>query len=332
MYEEADRKERKSTAGNSRPVINYSKTVVRRDPEREDFVAFLKVVGNLLSSFVTRKRDASSELRSLAPVSSQPRRETGRAGLPDAVNHIYLFPFATLNPIAGAPPLTASNRRLKQKDFGKLRAICRGTSLEVLKKLSSYPTSMFHMSSLMNLASIFPFSMVSGSNDDDAVRRDPSHTTNSQSQAGYFFKLLYKVFFGLKLGRECAIVSLIYLERILALSLLVNQENILDALVTKIEPLLLTCLLLASKMWEDHSVWNYEIVNAFPNHIYSGTMLTSLEGTCLSLLDWNLLISPEDYMQRFKFIKEFAVEKYHDIFNKRLLKYKTYSSFDRSNT
>jgi len=60
---------------------------------------------------------------------------------------------------------------------------------------------------------------------------------------------------------------------------------------------LLSCLILASKVWEDQAVWNVDFVDQFPNT--SPSDLGKLEKLLLSLLNFDVSLTASQYAQTY---------------------------------
>ena len=151
------------------------------------------------------------------------------------------------------------------------------------------------------------WSEVTQTNESSELLGLPKHLSRFKST--YFMNVFQKAFLGLKLDTECAVLSLIYLDRIIAQTMPTSSKSF-EILLENLDTFLICCLLLASKMHEDQSAWNAEFSRAFPK--YAATTFSALEGLCLEILDWNLVIEPSAYIFRSNYLKHVAMVKYMD--------------------
>jgi len=86
------------------------------------------------------------------------------------------------------------------------------------------------------------------------------------------------------------------------------MENAHVALVTQTwRPVLLCCLLLASKVWQDQGTWNIDMAEIFPQ--YSLQNINKLERTFCSEINWDLYISPSVYAKYYFALRSITAEK-----------------------
>jgi hypothetical protein len=88
---------------------------------------------------------------------------------------------------------------------------------------------------------------------------------------------------------EWVIISLVYLEK------LMTQSNV-EIRISNWRPLLLTCLILSWKYWEEWGYWNSDFaeITDFPVE-----QINRLESTAISLLNYKLFISANLYSQYY---------------------------------
>lgn len=72
------------------------------------------------------------------------------------------------------------------------------------------------------------------------------------------FDFLNAIYRGERLAPECLVMCLAYLERLLG-----SSDVRMHA--TNWRRLILSSLILASKVWEDQAVWNVDFLSVFPN-------------------------------------------------------------------
>mmetsp|Transcript_4606 Transcript_4606/g.6419 ORF Transcript_4606/g.6419 Transcript_4606/m.6419 type:complete len:969 (+) Transcript_4606:69-2975(+) len=99
-----------------------------------------------------------------------------------------------------------------------------------------------------------------------------------------------------KLSPEPAIMFLIYMSRI------INKTGLtLDP--TNWRRITLSCIILASKVWEDCAVWNSDFLEAFPRITVSD--LNRLEKLLLGFLEFNVSIKASEYVKFYFEIRQF---------------------------
>merc|ERR1719233_2243896 len=101
---------------------------------------------------------------------------------------------------------------------------------------------------------------------------------------------LSRIFGKLSLSVECAIVALLYAERLMSQGkIAMNGRNW--------RPILLASILMASKLWDDLSSWNIEFAQLFP--IFSVKEINMLEKLFLQEINYNLFISGTEYARYY---------------------------------
>mmetsp|Transcript_24869 Transcript_24869/g.36682 ORF Transcript_24869/g.36682 Transcript_24869/m.36682 type:complete len:433 (+) Transcript_24869:104-1402(+) len=96
---------------------------------------------------------------------------------------------------------------------------------------------------------------------------------------------------------ECMIIALIYMER---LSRVTNKAFRVCALNWRYT--LFTCMLLASKIWDDFSMVNADFADIFSNTSLSH--LNKMESEVLTMLNFSMMITDEEYMKLHSTIQE----------------------------
>jgi len=100
--------------------------------------------------------------------------------------------------------------------------------------------------------------------------------------------------------REVAVISLAYVERlILRTGLRINEINW--------KRLLFTCLILASKIWDDDSFENEDFARSFT--LYPLKEIGHMESTFLQLIDFSVTITSADYARYYFILRTFTSEK-----------------------
>ena len=118
-----------------------------------------------------------------------------------------------------------------------------------------------------------------------------------------FLKGLFLV---MELSPECLIISLIYLNRFLAITnSSLTQSNW--------RPVLLFCVIIAHKVWDEKFCSNYEVSKFYP--FFEKTRIDQLETTFLQLINYNLRITLSSYISYFMELKSMNPIFTHKIFN-----------------
>lgn len=102
-----------------------------------------------------------------------------------------------------------------------------------------------------------------------------------------FIKLIFRV---QKLPPECAILCLAYIERILGgQKIVLHPENW--------RRIVFGSIIIATKVWEDESVWNVDFLDLFP--LLTLNDLNNTENKFLELLQFNVLIHGSEYAKYY---------------------------------
>eukprot|EP00026_Physarum_polycephalum_P007908 Phypoly_transcript_07979.p1 GENE.Phypoly_transcript_07979~~Phypoly_transcript_07979.p1 ORF type:complete len:385 (+),score=74.01 Phypoly_transcript_07979:177-1331(+) len=111
------------------------------------------------------------------------------------------------------------------------------------------------------------------------------------------YKFLAMIFKAERLDAECGIMCLAYIERMITLTGLtldpVNWRRIV-----------LSALILASKVWEDQSVWNVDFLPVFDN--LTAADLNKLERQFLALLQYNVSLTASLYAKYYFELRTFS--------------------------
>eukprot|EP01132_Coremiostelium_polycephalum_P002506 gene2506-3102_t len=111
------------------------------------------------------------------------------------------------------------------------------------------------------------------------------------------YKFIRDIFKAERLDSECAIMCLAYVERIITFTgVTLNPTNW--------RRIILSALILASKVWEDQSVWNVDFLPVFDN--LTATDLNNLERQFLALLQYNVSLTASVYAKYYFELRTFS--------------------------
>eukprot|EP00043_Microstomoeca_roanoka_P019786 m.229761 g.229761 ORF g.229761 m.229761 type:complete len:397 (-) comp17056_c6_seq2:701-1891(-) len=139
---------------------------------------------------------------------------------------------------------------------------------------------------------------------DGRVRKDYASRIPSEDR---IFKFMYQLFHSAQLTAECGIITLVYINRIIAYTGLALHASTWKRV-------LLGAILMASKVWDDQAVWNVDFCSMLPNvHVDD---MNDLERTFLEMLDFNIDVDSSVYAKYYfelralaeKFDKDFPLK------------------------
>ena len=134
----------------------------------------------------------------------------------------------------------------------------------------------------------------------DQAFNDPKTPPGSTPDSTAIYNYVKNIILRTRMEREVAVISLAYVERlILRTGLRINEINW--------KRLLFTCLILASKIWDDDSFENNDFAQAFT--LYSLKEIGYMESTFLQLIDFSVTISSADYARYYFILRTFSSEK-----------------------
>lgn len=106
------------------------------------------------------------------------------------------------------------------------------------------------------------------------------------------FRFMQPVYTKAKMEPECIIIAYVYVERLLKMTrsrLVLRGRNW--------RPILLSCMILASKVWDDLSMWNVDFSIIAP--AYTLRRINQLEVALLSALEYDVRVSAGTYAQYY---------------------------------
>jgi len=105
------------------------------------------------------------------------------------------------------------------------------------------------------------------------------------------YKFIRKIFDDCQLEIDCIIMSAIYIERLLSCRTFVLTPR-------NWRPVCLTALLLASKVWDDLSMWNIDFASLFPE-FNTTKLINGWERDFLSHIDYNVAVKASTYAEYY---------------------------------
>lgn len=100
------------------------------------------------------------------------------------------------------------------------------------------------------------------------------------------------IFFTRKLPAECAVVAIIYIDKLLEVTRLTFHEGNWRIIV-------FTALLLSSKVWAEHAVWNEDFGKIFTENWLTISEIYRIEREFLKYLSFDLSIKPSAYSRYY---------------------------------
>lgn len=118
------------------------------------------------------------------------------------------------------------------------------------------------------------------------------------------YRFMSRIFTAATLSAECAIITLVYVNRAVAYTNLTLHAS-------NWKRVLLGAILMASKVWDDQAVWNVDFCTILPKIDVED--MNELERTYLEMLDFNIDVDSSVYAKYYFELRALA-EKFHKDF------------------
>lgn len=127
-----------------------------------------------------------------------------------------------------------------------------------------------------------------------------SHKVPSLDEISDYFRFIFQK---AQMETDCIIMSLIYVERILRETNGGVRPNLQNW-----KSLLFSCMIMASKVWDDLSMWNVDFSQACPRGVsFSLKRINELELAVLSCLTYNVKVPASEYAKYYFIIRSMII-------------------------
>jgi hypothetical protein len=124
------------------------------------------------------------------------------------------------------------------------------------------------------------------------IRGGTSSISSWMDRYGEALEFLSIIFFTRKLPAECAVVAVVYIDKLLEVTKLTFHDGNWRIIV-------FTSLLLANKVWAEHAVWNEDFLKVFSDIWLSIRAICRVERVFLKYLSFDLNIKPSVYSKYY---------------------------------
>mmetsp|Transcript_13628 Transcript_13628/g.25601 ORF Transcript_13628/g.25601 Transcript_13628/m.25601 type:complete len:205 (-) Transcript_13628:1404-2018(-) len=132
------------------------------------------------------------------------------------------------------------------------------------------------------------------------MRIDGQNQIPSHEDITYFYRY---VFNKAQMENDCMIMSLIYVERLLR-----ETNGGVCPNVKNWRSILFSCMVLASKVWDDLSMWNADFSQACPQGVnFSLQRINELELALLTCLNYNVRVSASEYAKYYFLMRSMMI-------------------------
>eukprot|EP00557_Chaetoceros_sp_GSL56_P014706 CAMPEP_0176479260 /NCGR_PEP_ID=MMETSP0200_2-20121128/1644_1 /TAXON_ID=947934 /ORGANISM="Chaetoceros sp., Strain GSL56" /LENGTH=511 /DNA_ID=CAMNT_0017875291 /DNA_START=2164 /DNA_END=3699 /DNA_ORIENTATION=+ len=134
----------------------------------------------------------------------------------------------------------------------------------------------------------------------EMMRIDGQNQIPSHEDITYFYRY---VFNKAQMENDCMIMSLIYVERLLR-----ETNGGVCPNVKNWRSILFSCMVLASKVWDDLSMWNADFSQACPQGVnFSLQRINELELALLTCLNYNVRVSASEYAKYYFLMRSMMI-------------------------
>jgi hypothetical protein len=131
--------------------------------------------------------------------------------------------------------------------------------------------------------------------DDDSSSRTLNHSNITIPSLEDITSFYRDVFLRSQMETDCIVISLIYVERLIKLS-----SGKLRPTPSNWKSLLFSCMVLASKVWDDLSMWNADFSKIGPGgYTFSLRRTNELEVALLTALDFKVKVGASEYAKYY---------------------------------
>ncbi len=127
----------------------------------------------------------------------------------------------------------------------------------------------------------------------------PADYARRMPAADDIYALMHKLFTAAALNPECAIVALVYINRLVAYTHLALHASNWKRVV-------LGAVLMASKVWDDQAVWNVDFCTILPRIAVDD--MNDLERVLLEMLRFNINVDSSVYTKYYFELRDLALE------------------------